>query len=87
MSGEYTDALYEELLQQLHIPCVLPNLPEGVTAHTREGGGERYLFVENYSGKVAQFEIEKKYVDVETEHIIEGTITLDIYGVKVLKEM
>lgn len=86
-TGEYTDALYEELLQQLQIPCVLQGLPEGVTAHMREGSGERYLFVENYSGKVAQFEIEKKYVDIETEHIIEGTITLDIYDVKVLKEV
>ncbi len=86
-TGEYTDALYEKLLRQLEIPRALPNLPEGVTAHVREGGGERYLFVENYNGAPVQVTLEKSYMDMETKQSIQGNLILGEYGVAVLKEV
>ena len=86
-TGAYTDTLYASLLQQLQIPCALQHLPEGVTAHRREGSGERYLFVENYNSVPVSVELDKNYFDIEAERTVNGTLQLDGYGVKVLKEI
>lgn len=86
-TGEFADAFYGKLIEELRIPCALQNLPEGVTAHTREGGGDKFLFVENYSDTAQTVQLEKNYYDMETETQVRGTLELHAFGTKVLKEI
>ena len=40
-------------------------LPSGVTAHTRVGAnGEKFIFVENYSGKAVDLPLDSVYYDL-----------------------
>lgn len=82
--GALTDDLLGTLIERLGIPCALCDLPTGVTAHTREEDGERYLFVENYNAASASVVLPHPMRDMEDGRICEGTLALPPFGIRVL---
>ncbi len=84
--GAFVDDFYGKLAGELELPRALPHLSEGVTAHLREGGGERYVFVENYNAQPVCVPLDKVYQNVETGQMVSKELLLESFGVAVLKE-
>ena len=85
--GTYSRDFVNGLIAELGLIRALnTKLPAGVTAHTREADGQRFVFVENYNDQSAAIELDdKRYFDVVNGNKIFETIQLESYGVKILK--
>ena len=60
-------------------------LPVGVTAHTREADGRRFVFVENYNGEAVRVELgDAQYADMLGGRKMSGNLDLEAYGAVVL---
>ena len=85
--GAFAKDFYSVLIKDLKISRALEiELPYGVTAHVREGNGQRFIFAGNYNDTPVTVETgDKRYIDLTDGNEIFGTIQLDGYGVKMLK--
>lgn len=79
--GELMKAVYAALLQTLEIPTY--DLPELVTVHSREN----YLFVENYNAEPHTVTVGGEYTDLETGERLQDTVSVDGYGIRILRKM
>ena len=61
-------------------------LPEGVSLTMREGSGEKYYFLMNFSEntKVVTLPQGMKFRDIDSDELLEGQVELQKYAVKVL---
>ena len=84
-TGELKDAMIGDVLDTLNIERNIKSAPEGVTAHSREDENYKYLFIENYTDKVADAELFEAGIDMESSEPVEKTITLQPYGVRIIK--
>lgn len=71
----------------LHLPRVIPApLPPGVTAHLREGGGERFLFLLNFTHRDAAVSIPPgAWREIDSGALVEDEVRLDPLGSKVFR--
>ena len=82
--ADILDGLVSELGLEEAIPTPLPAM---VSAHIREDGDNRYLFVENYSGKpVRGLSLGGKWKNMESGETAES-VDLDIFDVKIFKKL
>lgn len=85
-TGAFTKDFHTGLIAELQLEKAVQELPYGVTAHTREGDGQTYLFVENYNRAQANVHIDYDYTDLETgTNGKAGVLKLEPYGVKILE--
>ena len=86
-TGDFWDTVCEGILKELDIQSPLPTpLPALVTAHVREDGDIRYLFVENYSDTpVTELPLGGTWQDMESGNVAD-TVNLNAFDVKVLKQ-
>ncbi len=83
--GEFSFAVIKQILSELKINSNVENLPDGVTAHVRENGMIKYLFVENYGDKKQKVALDGEYLDLITGQIV-CEIEIDNMQTKVLKK-
>lgn len=85
-TGELLKDFYEMLIKELGL--VSYNLPSEVTIHTREAEDNMYFFVENYGDKPRTVSLgaDLKFLDMESGEQVSGEVTLDAFGVKILKK-
>ena len=81
--GELSDKIISELAESLSLSVDFENLPYGVTSHSRECDGEKYIFVENYNVFPVTVRNNREMLDLETGATVKGDIELDKYGVRV----
>ncbi|MBQ9783591.1 MAG: beta-galactosidase [Clostridia bacterium] len=86
-TGDFWDTVCEGILKELDIQSPIPTpLPALVTAHVREDGDIRYLFVENYSDTpVTELPLGGTWQDMESGRVAD-TVSLNAFDVKVLKQ-
>lgn len=81
--GALASEIIDEIVKKLGItggvPCKKGTLPSGVSAHTRVGGENEYLFVENYSEKQWKIDLGGEFTDMLTGKT-EKTANLSAYG-------
>lgn len=85
-TGAFKHALLSEILGALGIRGAIADLPKGVTCHTREDVGVRYLFIENYNDFAVTVNIGEEKYNPETKKAERGVITLPAFGVRILRE-
>lgn len=84
-TGAFKHELLSKILSELAVTPPIAHLPTGVTCHTREDEGTRYLFVENYNDTTATVDIGERRLNLESGEWEEGEITLPPFGVKIYK--
>ncbi|MBQ8885625.1 MAG: beta-galactosidase [Clostridia bacterium] len=84
-TGEFKDCVFFTIMKELGIEGAVPELPAGVTAHTRTDGDTVYLFIENYSAERKEnIALGNEYEDMLTgEKVL--TVGVDGYGMRILK--
>ena len=76
------NALYRRLAEKAKLPRAMDvELPHGVVAVDRSG----VVFLQNYANAPQDVTLDKCYIDLLTGERLNGTITLPVCGVKVLK--
>ncbi len=85
-SGTFTDKLIGEIAADKKLPTAIngKEIPKGVTAKIREGAGEKYLFLLNFSGKGQTVELDGEYTVITTGEKI-SSVYLPLNGGLVLK--
>lgn len=85
--GKFTEYALSEILTQLEIKPVIPELPkEGVTAHVRTDDNVEYLFIENYNDtKQTDITLKESYIDMLTGKET-SKVDLDGYSIAILKK-
>ena len=79
--------LYRNAAAEAMIEPVLAGLPDGFEATMRIGeNGRKYRFVMNCLTKENQLTLDGKYIDLLTDTLVSGVITLPGYGVMALVE-
>lgn len=79
--------LYRNVAAEAMIEPVLAGLPDGFEATMRIGeNGRKYRFVMNCLTKENQLTLDGKYIDLLTDTLVSGVITLPGYGVMALVE-
>ncbi|MNM61702.1 Beta-galactosidase BglY [compost metagenome] len=83
----FYEALYGKLVRDAGVRRALDaELPAGVTATLRTDGAHEYVFVQNFSGRAACVELDRRsYTDAETGRAVEGAIELPVNGIAILK--
>ncbi|MBE6668220.1 MAG: beta-galactosidase [Ruminococcaceae bacterium] len=82
--ADILDTLVSTLGLEEAIPTPLPNM---VTAHIREDGENRYLFVENYSGtEISGLSLGKEWKDMESGEI-SNKVDLKDFDIKIFKNL
>ena len=84
---EFLNDFYGELTDTLNIKRTLDtDLPQGISATSRTDGENDFVFLMNFTNSLKTVELDKKtYIDVLTNTYVSGVITLEEYGVKILK--
>ncbi len=80
---DFYNDFYTALTDEFAIIRALPSLPEGVSAHTRNGG---FLFIENYNSEAVEVALDGAYINMETGETVNEACTLGAYGIAVLKK-
>ncbi len=83
--GDFIDKLYGDITDELGIKGEVKNLPEGVTAHTRENDEYVYTFIENYTTSEQKVSLDNVYTDVLTGDEVSGDVTLSVYQTMILR--
>jgi beta-galactosidase len=78
------DALVDRLVDESGVEPVLA-APSGVEAVRREAEGHSFLFLLNHGAQGAEVELDGTYRDVLTDEERAGSLTLEPFGVAVLK--
>ena len=76
---------YGEILKETAINSY--RLPEGVSIHTRGDDDNTYLFVENYTDKEQNIMLRERFLDIENDMVLDETILLKAYDVRILKKV
>ena len=76
--------MLERILISLNIQGVVPQLPEGVSAHCRYGENVCYLFAENYTDREQMVLLGQPYRNMESGEITKQAV-LPPFGVSVFK--
>lgn len=85
-TGDFSNDFYCELAASLKIERSFDGeLPPLVSAHSREDGEHKYVFVENYSDKQVKLKTGTVYENVLTGEQESGIVDVDGYGVKLFK--
>lgn len=84
-TGALKHRLLTEILSELEIFPELENLPYGVTFHTREDEGVKYLFLENYNSHAEKVSLKGELINLETGKTEKGEVTLEPFGVRIYK--
>jgi len=85
-TGNFLGDLYRQLVAELHIERVIKtDLPAGVTAQLRTDGQTRYVFLLNFNRGPATVKLDARYTDLLTGQPVSGTMTLERFGVRVLR--
>ncbi len=82
-TGELSDKIMSEISDELSLSRDFENLPYGVTSHSRECDGEKYVFVENYNDSPVTVESSIEMLDLETNEKVFGRVELKPYGIRV----
>ena len=83
--GEFKNDALDDIVKDLKIKTSLNiNLPNGVTAHTREDDSFVYTFIENYSDKKCLLNLDCEYYDMINEKLI-SKIELNNFEFAILK--
>jgi len=85
-TGSLKDRIFGALVKELDLTGPLEGtLPQGLTAHTRTGGGRTYVFLENYSSdSAAPFTLRTPMEDLLTGEMLQ-TGTIAPYGFRVFR--
>ncbi|MBO7519527.1 MAG: beta-galactosidase [Clostridia bacterium] len=84
-SNEFVLDIVKRLLKELKIkPVVEADLPAGVTAHSRTGGGKTYVFLENYNRSAVTLDIGGTYTDIEKGTVLKGKTEMEPVSLKVI---
>ena len=83
-TGAFRKAMLERILISLNIQGVVPQLPEGVSAHCRYGENVCYLFAENYTDREQMVLLGQPYRNMESGEITKQAV-LPPFGVSVFK--
>lgn len=84
-SGDFMNDLVRSLCSDMGIaPCMDTTFPEGVTATMRTDGERDYIFVQNYNDVPVEIRLDSEYEDLLNGGKLDGTLTLDKFGVQVL---
>lgn len=86
-TGDFAVDFYETIISNLKIEKALDiELPNGVTAHSRQDENDVYIFIENYNNHSVNMTLpEGCYTDFTHQKSISGELTLDAYATKILK--
>jgi len=83
---DFLSDFYARLISDGSIkPVVSAELPEGVTAQVRTEGRNRYIFLMNFNDSQRNVELDSSYIDLLRGETVGPTVTLEKYGVAVLK--
>lgn len=83
--GDFLDAFYRALIRRLSLPrAVDGELPAGVSAVTRTGGRDSYLFLMNFNEHPVLVATGRPRPDLLTGKTLGPAVTLGPYGVAVL---
>ena len=87
-NGDFFAVILHGLVSELGLSEAIPTpLPNMVTAHIREDGENRYLFVENYSGnEISGLSLGKEWKNMETDEVSDK-VDLDCFDVKIFKNL
>ncbi|MBQ4160157.1 MAG: beta-galactosidase, partial [Clostridia bacterium] len=80
---DFYNDFYASLTDEFAIIRALPTLPEGVSAHTRNGG---FLFIENYNSAAVDVMLDGAYINMETGETVTEACSLGAYGIAVLQK-
>lgn len=84
---EFFDDFYMALMEKLSLTRTIETkLPIGVTAQQRTDGQYRYIFIMNFNSKKEQISLNGIYTDMFTEAELQGSLELNPFDVKVLKQ-
>lgn len=84
---EFLDDFYMALMEKLSLTRTIETkLPIGVTAQQRTDGQYRYIFIMNFNSKKEQISLNEIYTDMLTEAELQGSLELNPFDVKVLKQ-
>lgn len=77
---------YGKLIVRLALERALnAGLPDGVTARTRTDGRSKYVFLMNFNERRETVPLDSVYTDILTGKPVDSAMTLEPYGVTVLK--
>ena len=85
-TGDFLNDFYGDLIKELGIKRALTSaLPHGVTAHTRQNGELKYLFIENFNTESKKVSLDCSYTDVLTDELLSGEIEIGGFETLILK--
>ena len=84
--GTFLNDFYAALARDEGLHCCLStDIPAGVSVQTRTNGDTDYIFVMNFNDEPQSIELDSSYVDLLTDQTVDATVTLERYGVMVLR--
>ena len=82
---EFLEKFYSERITECDIKTILPVKNHDIHVTMRQSGNEKFIFLFNTSEKPVQINLpECKYFDRENKEEITGSITLPVWGAKIL---
>lgn len=83
--GPFLADLYSVIARELNLKrnCNI-TLPPGVTAQKRTDGEREFVFLMNFKTEPVTVELDQNYQELIACEMVNGTITMEPYGVKVL---
>ncbi|EXX90401.1 beta-galactosidase [Paenibacillus darwinianus] len=83
----FYDSFYGKLVTDAGVRrAIEAELPHGVTAQLRTDGEQDYVFILNFSGTGATVKLDEQcYTDVESGEAVTGSVSLPLYGLRILK--
>jgi beta-galactosidase len=84
--GAFLPELYGRLVSAVGVDRALDtDLPPGVTAQLRTDGTTRTVFLMNFNAREERVILDAGYTDLLTGESLQGAVTLERYGVRVLQ--
>lgn len=86
---KFYDDFYRQLVTETGLSrCPFGELTEGVNIELRQSEEADYYFVMNYTEEPQNVAITsgRTYLDLETDELVKGQISLERYGIRILKE-
>lgn len=87
MESEFQDDFYDHLIETLHLRAPVQSTHgKNVSVQVRQAPDADYVFIMNFGTAEETVDFEGKMIDVVTEEEVEKSLSLDAYGVRVLKK-
>ena len=77
--------LLERYTEELGLKPIIKNISEDIEVTRRTKGQSDYTFILNHSNEVRTIQLDSEYTDMLTEKHVSDSLTLDAFGVFVLK--